>query len=102
MLFSRQRIDKETKAKTVKVELENGLDLWRKRVLKVQSQSITKAEGRLKEEHGKKKERLMDERKKKENKVRILKREQMKKERKSVKAAEKMLEQKDKKVRFID
>ena len=102
MFVSRQRIDKETKAKTVKVELENGLDLWRKRVLKVQSQSITKAEQRMKEDLEKKKERLMDERRKKENKIRIMKKEQMKKERKSVKTAEKMLEQKDTKVRFID
>ena len=95
-------MNKETKAKTVKVELENGLNLWRKRVLKVQSQSITKAEGRLKEELEKKKEKLMDERSKKENKIRILKKEQMKKERKSVKNTEKMLENKDTKVRFVD
>ena len=69
-------------------------------MLKVQSQSIMKAERRLKEEL--EKERLLDERRKKENKVRILKREQMKKEKKSVKTAEKMLEQKDTKVRFVD
>ena len=71
-------------------------------MLKVQSQSITKAEGRLKEELEKKKERLMDERRKKENEMRILKKEQIKKERKSVKTAEKMLEKKDTKVRFVD
>jgi alpha-N-acetylglucosamine transferase len=102
ILFStRQRTDKETKAKAVKSNLENGLNLWRAKVLKVQSQSIKKVEERLKEEIEKKKERIIDERRKKEKNTRIMKRHQMQKQRKDTKTTKKRIIEKDAKVRLV-
>ena len=90
----------DSKARSVKAELEKGLDLWRVKVLKVQSQSIMKAEKRLQKEIKEKKERLINERRKKEKKIKILKKQKIQNQRKALKKTERLVEEKNAKVRY--
>ena len=85
----------------MKSNLEEGLNLWRAKVLKVQSESIKKAEERLKYEMYKKTGRMIHDRRRKEKNVRIHKRHQIKNQRKVLKTNVEKIEYKDIKVRQL-
>ena len=84
----------------MKSNLEEGLNLWRAKVLKVQSESIRKAEERLKCEMNKKNDRMIHERRRIEN-VRIHKKHQIQNQRKVLKTNVEKIENKDMKVRTV-
>ena len=90
------------RAKVVKSNLEEGLNLWRAKVLKVQSESIKKAEERLRYEMEKKNDRMIHERRRKEKNVRIHKRHQIQSQRKMLKTNVEKIVYKDTKVIHID
>ena len=100
MYFYRQRNDKLSRAKEVKSNLDKGLNLWRSKVLKVQSESIRKAEEKLKEEVEKKHYGMKYRRKKKEQSVETFKKQLTLKQQKALNATTEKIEDKDKKVRF--
>ena len=83
----------------MKSNLEEGLDLWRAKVLKVQSESIKNAEERLKYEIEKKNGRMIHDRRRKEKNVRIHKRHKIQNQRKVLKTNFEKIAYKDIKVR---
>ena len=85
----------------MKSNLEEGLNLWRAKVLKVQSESIKMAEERLRYEMQKKNARIIHERRRKEKNVRIHKKHQIQSQRKALKTNEEKIENKDIKVRKV-
>ena len=97
--FIRLRKDNELRAKVVKSNIEEGLNLWRVRVLKVQSESIKKAEERLRYEIEKKNARMIHDRRRKEKNVRIHKRHKIQNQRKVLKTNFEKIAYKDIKVR---
>ena len=97
--FIRLRKDNELRAKVVKSNIEEGLNLWRAKVLKVQSESIKKAEERLKYEIEKKNARMIHDRRRKEKNVRIHKRHKIQNQRKVLKTNVEKIAYKDIKVR---
>jgi hypothetical protein len=85
----------------VKSNLDEGLNLWRGKVLKVQSLSIKKAEERLRYEMEKKNDRIVQERRRKEKNVRIHKRQQIQNQKKMLKKNVENIANKDIKVRKV-
>ena len=86
----------------MKSNLEEGLNLWRGKVLKVQSESIKNAEDRLNYEMEKTTDRMIHERRRKEKNIRIRKRHQIQSQRKMLKTNVEKIVYKDTKVIHID
>ena len=88
------------KTLALKAELEAGLDLWRKQVLSVQSQSIRRAEEKVRNDLENRREKLAEEMRNREQKC-LEKRKEKEEEKKSrVLNAKKKIEEKEKKVSY--
>ena len=81
--------------------MDKGLNLWREKVLRVQSESIKKAEERLKEDTEKRNDDLMYKRRKKEEYMKISKTEQKRKQQKTFDAFTEKIVDKEKRVKQI-
>jgi len=86
------------KTLALKAELESGLDLWRKQVLSVQSQSIRRAEERVRKELESRREKLAEEIRTRELKCLEKRREQEEEKKLRVNNTKKKIEEKEKKV----
>ena len=81
--------------------MDKGLNLWREKVLRVQSESIKKAEERLKEDTEKRNDDLMYKRRKKEEYMKISKTGQKRKQQKTFDAFTDKIVDKEKRVKQI-
>merc|ERR1712106_588867 len=82
----------------LKSELEAGLDLWRKQVLSVQSQSIRRAEEKVRNELESKREKLAEEMRNREQKCLEKRKEKEEEKNRRLMNAKKKIEEKEKKV----
>ena len=82
----------------LKSELEAGLDLWRKQVLSVQSQSIRKAEEKVRNELESRREKLAEEMRNREQKCLEKRKEKEEEKNRRLMNAKKKIEEKEKKV----
>ena len=91
------------KTLALKAELEAGLDLWRKQVLSVQSQSIRRAEEKVRHDLENRREKLAEEMRNREQKCLEKRKEKDEEKKLRVLDAKKKIEEKEKKVfyRFI-
>ena len=83
------------------MELDAGLDLWRKQVLSVQSLSILRAEERVRKQIEEKKEKLAEEMKNREERFRSLQKKSQAERFHKLRYQKKKLEEKNQKVNFI-
>eukprot|EP00092_Neocalanus_flemingeri_P009343 GFUD01010055.1.p1 GENE.GFUD01010055.1~~GFUD01010055.1.p1 ORF type:complete len:782 (-),score=232.97 GFUD01010055.1:117-2462(-) len=95
-------LDKNSKsyaqAMALKSELEAGLDLWRKQVLSVQSQSIRRAEERVRNELESRREKLAEEMRSREQKCLEKRKEKEEEKKMRIMNAKKKIEEKEKKI----
>ena len=82
----------------LKAELDAGLDLWRKQVLSVQSQSICRAEEKVRHELESRREKLAEEKRNKEQKCLDKRKETEGEKMLRILNAKKKIEEKEKKV----
>lgn len=82
----------------LKSELEAGLDLWRKQVLSVQSQSIRRAEERVRNELESRREKLADEMRNREKKCEEKRKEKEEEKNMRIIIAKQKIEEKEKKI----
>ena len=86
------------KTLALKAELEAGLDLWRKQVLSVQSQSIRRAEEKVRHELDNRREKLAEEMRNREQKCLEKRTEKEEQKKLRILNAKKKIEEKEKKV----
>lgn len=97
-LNSRKYETSYAKTLALKAELEAGLDLWRKQVLSIQSQSICRAEEKVRNDLENRREKLVEEMRNREQRC-LEKRKEKEEEKKSrILNAKKKIEEKEKKV----
>ena len=88
------------KTLALKAELEAGLDLWRKQVLSVQSQSIRRAEEKVRNDLESRREKLAEEMRSREQKCLEKRKEKEEEKKMRIMNAKKKIEEKEKKVWF--
>jgi len=86
------------KTLALKAELEAGLDLWRKQVLSVQSQSIRRAEEKVRNDLESRREKLAEEMRSREQKCLEKRKEKEEEKKMRIMNAKKKIEEKEKKV----
>jgi hypothetical protein len=86
------------KTLALKCELEAGLDLWRKQVLSVQSQSIRRAEEKVRHDLNNRREKLAEEMRNREQKCLEKRKEKEAEKKLRVLNAKQKIEEKEKKV----
>jgi len=90
-----------SKTLALKAELEAGLDLWRKQVLSVQSQSIRRAEEKVRNDLESRREKLAEEMRSREQKCLEKRKEKEEEKKMRVVNAKKKIEEKEKKVQKL-